>query len=272
MEVIAMSKLGLLASLFLIVLPAVTQTFKPSCSTPSYPSAKATAIDSRCGVQGSGAEEATQNEAKNNFCAAGSQPMTVAQMAGLQADVQKNQNIPFGNPDLHPLTNKPGPAQDRGPLQALGEGKEVVLTGYVKTARPEEAETVNCGSSVPNQPAYHDIHISIVANPGDAECAGVVVEMIPHHRPSSWNSDLVNQVGGAKLPVRVTGQLMFDSSHTPCVGRNPVTSKGASDPSRVSLWEIHPIYKFEVCAKGDCSTGSGWVPLESWKKQKSSAR
>ena len=87
--------------------------------------------------------------------------------------------------------------------------------------------------NVPDDPAYHDIHISIVLSPADSECSGVVVEMTPHYRPAAWSAQLVNQVAAAGLLVRVTGQRMFDSSHTPCISGSPI--KG--DPARISLWE-----------------------------------
>jgi hypothetical protein len=236
-----------------------------SCPHPQYPSLSPAPIDSTsCGPAGSGGAETAQNEAKNNFCASGSAgPMTISQMIALQQQAQKDKNLPFGNPHMHPLTTTHGPATDRTALATLGEGSVVVLSGFVKIARPEGAESVNCGKGkgVPDQADYHDIHISIVESPDQEECSGVVVEMIPHHRPTSWNSGLVSQVASAKLPVRITGQLMFDSSHTPCVD-----GKGVSgDPSRASLWEVHPIYKFEVCTQSDCSSGHGWVPLEAWK-------
>jgi hypothetical protein len=35
------------------------------------------------------------------------------------------------------------------------------------------------------------------------------------------------------------------------------------DPKRASLWEVHPIYKFEVCPNGTCADG-GWKILEDW--------
>jgi hypothetical protein len=249
-------------------LPAVGQEFKQSCTHPNYPSATATPIDSSCPVQGSGGDEATQNTAKNDFCASGpATPITIAEMADLQKQVEDNKNIPFGNKDKHPLTSDPGPAEDRAPLVKLREGNEVVLTGYVAMSRFESPETVNSGKAVPNKDAYHDIHTSIVAKPGNAQCTGVVVEMIPHHRPTSWNPEVVNAVKTAKLKVRITGQLMFDSSHSPCIDGQPVkTGPNSQDPARVSLWEIHPIYKFEVCQVGDCASGSGWVPLEQWKQ------
>jgi hypothetical protein len=247
----------------LVVLVVSGLAFGQSCPNPSYPSASPAPMDSTsCSVEGNGGAETAQNEAKNDFCASGAKPITIVEMVSLQKQVRGDKSIPFGNPDQHPLTNSAGPAENRKPLQALGEGSEVVLTGFVKISRQEGAESVNCGSHVPKEDAYHDIHISIVEKPTASECTGVVVEMIPHHRPNSWTADLVNAVKTAKLPVRVTGQLMFDSSHSPCVAGKPVSG----DPLRASLWEVHPIYKFEVCTSGDCVSGSGWVPIEEWKK------
>jgi hypothetical protein len=178
-------------------------------------------------------------------------------MVKLQTSVQSNKAISFGNPDQHPLSAQPGPVTNRAPLQALGEGKQVVLLGYVLVARQEGEESVNCGTAVPNDPVDHDIHISIVNSPSITnECSGVVAEMIPHHRPAEWTPAAVEAVATAHLMVRVTGQLMFDSSHTPCIAGAPIEG----DPARASLWEVHPIYKFEVCPKGKCGS-TGWVAL-----------
>jgi hypothetical protein len=245
-------------------LAAVARADAQTCANPVFPG-PATAIDSStCTLAGNDGTETNQNEAKNNFCpstaTARAQPITIANMVALQKTVQQNKAIPFGNPDTHPLTTNVGPATNRAPLVALGEGKQVVLQGFVKIARQEGGESVNCSTNVPNTDLYHDIHISIVAALSQAECSGVVAEMIPRHRPAAWTQMQVEAVSTAKLPVRVTGQLMFDSSHTPCQGSSAV--KG--DPARASLWEIHPIYKFEVCPKGTCAAG-GWVALEAWK-------
>jgi hypothetical protein len=231
----------------------LTQT----CQAPLFPQAAVTKIDSLCGAAGNGGAEGNQNQAKNNFCAAGpAKPITILDMVGLQKKVQANKSINFGNASSHPLTSTPGPLVNRSSVVALGEGQEVVLQGYVLIARQEGAESVNCGKSVPDSPAYHDIHISIVDAPTNTdECSGVVVEMIPHHRPPSWTQENVQAVADKHLPVQVTGQLMFDSSHTPCAGG--VGIKG--DPKRASLWEVHPIYKFEVCPGGKCVTLEDWV-------------
>lgn len=240
-------------------------TFSQMCSAPHFPTMVSTAMDdAACGISGSGGDETFQNIAKNNFCAPDPPvPMTIPELAALQQTVQQR-NIPFGQAGpatKHPLSAEAGPVKDRAPLQSLGEGQQGVLQGFVKIARQEGKESVNCGKNVPDKPEYHDIHISIVQNTSDAECAGVVVEMTPHHRPAAWTADLVNKLADAKLLVRVTGQRFFDSSHSPCQ-KNGASVHG--DPLRVSLWEIHPIYKFEVCPHGDCA-GGGWIPLEFWK-------
>ena len=54
--------------------------------------------------------------------------------------------------------------------------------------------------------------------------------------------------------VRVTGLLMFDSEHF--VGKRLV---------RVNDWEIHPVFKLEVCETGNnCKLKSddGWKSLD----------
>lgn len=238
-------------------------TFVPVCTTPSYPSPPPSTppgIDSECGLQGSGGEEANQNIAKNNFCAKGAPTeMTIDDLTKLQTKVDNDPSIPYG--DDSQGGRPKGPAVDRSPLQALGEGKLVRMQAYVLFGRQEGDESVNCEKAVPNEAAYHDIHIELVSTAGETdECSGVVAEMIPHHRPDTWTADNVEQVAGAQLPVRVTGQLFFDSSHFPCQDGAGV----GENPKRISLWEIHPIYKFEVCSSGDCSSGGGWVPLDQW--------
>jgi hypothetical protein len=240
-------------------------TWTQKCPNPHYPTMVSTAIDDApCGISGSGGKETFQNDAKNNFCAPDPPtPTTIAELIALQQKAQ-GENIPFGQAGpqtKHPLSAESGPDQDRAAVEALGEGQQIVLQGFVNIARQEGGESVNCGKNVPNKPEFHDIHISIVQNQTDTECDGVVVEMTPHHRPAAWTATLLNQVAGKKLLVQVTGQRFFDSSHSPCQ-KGGVHVNG--DPLRASLWEIHPIYKFEVCPSGNCASG-GWIPLEFWK-------
>jgi hypothetical protein len=235
--------------------------FVESCPNPLFPSPDQTTIDeTSCTIAGSGGAETFQNEAKNNFCAVGpAKAKTISDLVNLQAKVEQDVTIPFGNTRSHG-THPHGPATNRKPLQDLGEGTLVTLQGFVLIARQEGAESVNCGKNVDDKSTNHDIHISIVAAPGQDECSGVVAEMIPHHRPADWTEQNVNAVGSKKLPVRLTGQLFFDSSHSPC--KSGVPSSG--DPKRIALWEVHPIYDFEVCTQGDCSDGKGWETLDQF--------
>jgi hypothetical protein len=243
------------------------QGFKPSCAHPNFPDPppqNSREIDSQCGAAGSGGAEANQNITKNNFCASGTpQRITFDDLRNLQAEVESNTGINFG--DENTPTRKKGPTQNRDALVALGEGKLVTLRAFVLIARQEGGESVNCGKAVPNQPQFHDIHISLVESldtPGVSECSGVVAEMSPHHRPDDWTQENVEKVAKAKAQVRVTGQLFFDSSHVPCSNGQGVRS----NPRRFSLWEIHPIYKFEVCTT-NCDGAGPWLPLDQWVKQ-----
>lgn len=241
--------------------------FKPACAKPNYPSpppAKSPAIDSECGLSGAGAgAEGVQNSVKNNFCATGrARAVTITDLTNLQKQVVKNASINFGSANKGGRTK--GPTTDRAPLKRLGEGRLVTLKAFVLIARQEGPESVNCKKDVESGAAFHDIHISLVASPDETdECASVVAEMSPHHRPDSWTHLNVEKVSRAKLPVRVTGQLYFDSSHFPCSGGQ---GAGAGNPKRVSLWEIHPIYKFEVCTAG-CDGAGTWLSLDDWVKQ-----
>jgi hypothetical protein len=247
----------------------------PNDKTPHLPSMTAAPIDSLCGLDGTPSRpaEKPQNEAKNNFCSApgAPEPIILDKIKSLQSEAEAEEN-------KRNLT--PGqPPPDRSFLQSLGEGQLVVFQGFVFEARQECKETVNCGTTVPNVNASHDIHIALLEQPrkthsGDPnpardaeECTGFVAEMIPHHRPPEWTQCNVQSVADAGLRVRVTGQQFFDGSHQPCRNNAP----HGSDPKRISLWEIHPIYSFEVCPSGDCA-GGGWEPLEKFAARKTACK
>jgi uncharacterized protein YgiM (DUF1202 family) len=241
--------------------------FAQSCTDPAFPSADSTPIDSECPVEGTGSQpDEAQNSVKNNFCATGHpNPITIARMKALQQQVQDAGTVNFGSRfNSHPYSSEPGPATDRSPLAALGEGSPVTLVGYVLDAVAEGPESVNCnlGTKSKKDAALHDIHVTIVENQADTDkCSGIVAEMIPHHRPDAWTPELLQQVKGEQRQVRLTGNLLFDSSHTECVHGSALSG----DPSRVALWEIHPIYKFEVCSTSNCDSGDGFVDLEDWQ-------
>jgi hypothetical protein len=190
-------------------------------------------------------------------------------MEKLQLNVEQDPSISFG-PAIS-MTN-------RVALRTLGEGRLVTLEAFVMKAREERGESVNCKNEVPDEPLFHDIHITLVDSqnqpqPNDSkgvlvskECTGVVVEMSPHHRPDLWTADNINEVANAQALVRVTGQQFFDASHRPCDNGEPF----GNSPKRISLWEIHPVYEFEVCT-ANCTSGGEWLPLDQWVRQNHSS-
>jgi len=246
---------------------ATAAALKPTCSTPDFPEPLALGIDNQCGNQGNGGKEAAQNSVKNNFCPLNETPkeVTIADLQQLQEEVKKDSSIKFG---------PAGPTVDRAPLTKLGEGQLVTLKAFVLKAKQEKGESVNCKGSVPEEPVFDDIHIAFVDDahkpqPNDStpirngkECSGIVAEMSPHHRPAAWTEANLTKVATTGALVRITGQQFFDSSHVPCANGAPV----GSNPKRVSLWEIHPIYKFEVCT-ANCTGAGQWQPLDQWVTQ-----
>jgi hypothetical protein len=242
--------------LILVAVPHITvsQTMPTVCldgSAPHYPGPPSS-IDQSCNLPGLPATPADklQNLGKNNFCPVGTPiNVTTSVMNVLQAQAAS-------------LVTAGQPPSSRNKLVGLGEGKLATFEGFVMKARQECKESVNCGATVPNQDAFHDIHISLLDKAkmsSTNECTSFVAEMVPHHRPSKWNSCNVNSIAALGLRVRITGQLLFDGSHEACSNGEPV----GSNPKRSSLWEIHPIYTFEVCPSGTCTNG-GWKKLEEW--------
>jgi hypothetical protein len=223
---------------------------------------KAKPIDSACVAEGNGGADANQNNAKNNFCANGAvEETTFSKLNQLQMDVKNDGSILFG--DL--FAPHPGPQVSRTKLQHMGEGKLVVLKGFIFTARQEGAESVNCKGNIQETVQNHDIHISVVENSSETnECNSVVVEMVPHHRPVDWKVGNVLSLTNAPAPlVRVTGHLVFDSSHLPCQNGAGIRK----NPKRSSLWEVHPIYKLEVCT-AKCDAEGVWQDFSEWLKNK----
>lgn len=172
--------------------------------------------------------------------------------------------------------------------QKLGEGSLVTLEGFIFKAKHSNTfvdsgslskggESVNCKKTTL---AGNDIHIALSRTKAGAkkmgessECETVTAEITPHHRSAIYNrfdtnlKDFLNgklqkkgedKLKGKPLPlqgarVRVTGQLFFDASHSPC--RN-----GHGGPPRRSIWEIHPVFAIEVFEAAQ----NKFIPFEEW--------
>lgn len=239
--------------------------FKPGCELP-FEDIKTPGldVDEQCtsdGNAGDNTAKRLENNAKNNFCAQGTPvPIVYADFTNLQkaADDVDDLNLKTSRKALLGILSEPGKPK-------LGEGKLVQFVAFVLKAHPSnvgqgKGESVNCKLPTKDD---NDIHIELTMDLADDDpCDAVTAEMSPHFRPEAWNG-LVGL--GLKRPVRITGPLFFDDSHQPC------RDGKRQAPMRISVWEIHPVYQFEVCnvklptlQTCDIHTNSQWTPLDKW--------
>lgn len=222
--------------------------FHASCSLPFNGNLNP-AIDNKCSMQGGSSDPSKQqeSESKNDFCSETDSPeiFNHQQLVDLQAKATTE----------HLKKSIP----DRTVLKDMGEGKYVSYIAFVKDAHYSDVnagEAVNC--NIPGNDT-NDIHIVLVQNPGDDECTSTTAEMSPHFRPAAWTPDNIMKAS-AGHPIRVKGHLFYDGSHSPC------TATSRPNPKRASLWEVHPVYSFEVCSQqtiAECqANGAEWTPLE----------
>ncbi|MGA2371778.1 MAG: hypothetical protein ACLPPV_04230 [Candidatus Korobacteraceae bacterium] len=219
-------------------------------------------IDSSCGLTGTGkGGSALQNQTKNNFCAG------TTYQAITQQDILSKQTKVAALPGYLQWDQENMPTS-RADFVSLGEGTAVQFIGYVVEAHYADltsGESVNC--EVKDDEASNDIHIALAPQPGVTnQCLSNSAEMIPHYRPASWNVTYLQKIGNSTL-VRVSGQLMYDADHKIC-GEQGFSA--SDNPSRLSGWEIHPVYNFEVCAQQSGGTCSQWVALSDWAASASS--
>ena len=258
------------------------------CASPyNEESSPPTAFDSSCGISGSAESksgEFPQDISKNDLCEkAAPVPVKTADLVELQGLVDATGMV-YGSK----FSGK-GPPKERTMLHNLASLKSgvkleeddvVTYVGFLVEAhympqseKPPKTgkggESVNCNST---EHVKADIHLALSDTRGRITakdpnrvkrlCTTISAEMIPHLRPGVWNGDNLDQVIDLDRPVKVTGHLFFDASHQPCKGSTPV----GSDPRRITEWEIHPIYSFEICkfdavSQCDANKASDWQPL-----------
>ena len=165
-------------------------------------------------------------------------------------------------------------------LKKLGEGSLQGVLGYLYAVKPEtggSGETSNCKLS--QNESDVDFHIfigfdssvaaQILTHPDGAKLSdkgkSIVVEMTPHYRAAfqpNWTSDALRSARGRR--VKVIGQLMVDNDHNSTKDNCGLAGAG-STCWRATIWELHPVTRFEVCmaAGNDCDLNSSdWVELE----------
>jgi hypothetical protein len=239
--------------------------FKPGCPLPFEAiKTEGLVIDQKCSEDGNAGNDTgkrLESEAKNDFCVDGD-PVAIS--------YDDFKNLQAASDSISGLKNKL--KSTREPLAGIlstpgrpkiGEGSVVQFVGFLLDAHfsnvgQGKGELVNC--KLPDK-EENDIHIELMIDPTDEDpCNSVTAEMSPHFRPETWSA-----LPDAKVerPVRVTGHLFFDSSHQPCRGgKRP-------NPKRTSVWEIHPIYQFDVCKAKTldackAENDSQWIPLDEF--------
>jgi hypothetical protein len=262
--------------------PAVTPTpqpqaggkaFDPGCTLPfDAIKQKHPIIDDTCSIDGNkkGGGKLTEgklaeNHAKNNFCLTGT-PVDISYDDLLQLQSARGS---IHDTDLTSAADRTAKLTKVITVngQSIGEGTLVRITLHVMSTEYADTkdkypttygESCNCYRPSNEE---NDIHIALGKQTSGDECVSVTAEMNPHFRPAKWTPDNVKLVGGR--PVRVTGQLFYDSSHVICQPGKP------AKPPRASLWEIHPVYRFEVCTLNDTAScqnapDSAWTPLDQF--------
>ena len=243
------------------------QPFNAGCAPPFI--AEQHPIDSDCGIEGAGtdAPKKLESRAKNNFCAIGAEGssskarLTFVSFGRLQ-NITEKQNFEL--------------ADDRSGARGLyttsdgvvvGEGDVVTISGFViraDVANKSNGESVNCNRGKGPQ---NDVHIHVAPTTSKAKtnfCKAVIAEMSPHLRPDNWNGGNLMLADG--IPVRLTGQLFYDTSHTSAVCPSRTRDKAKA---RASSWEIHPVYRVDVCRFTTLQTcdpreDSKWKTFDEW--------
>jgi len=234
------------------------------------------AIDNTCAISGDAASpgDQAQDRQKNNLCAKGpARVITIKDLTALQQAVDAA-GVDYGaelGSKLHA-----GPPSDRSslftklPSSSPREGDLVSFVGYIVDARSGSLETVNCDCGKPDQTdvqivvADHPLNLQAkptsVADRDTELCSNsFIAETIPHRRPAALELAAIEPLRYKKAIVKITGQLFFDASHRPCYG----SAHTKADPSRLTVFEIHPVYDIEVCSQNtmtQCTSDS-----KEWK-------
>lgn len=254
----------------LVSLPGGAQRnseFEAGCALPFNSIQTYHWIDGYCGPEGSAGSEAgkAQNRAKNEFCAKGdASELTLSDFRNLQkaADDAHVYRKPDGIPSPNWRTRLRDIWQTADGVK-IGEGDLVRFVGYIDNVFPaveQSGESVNC--KIPGA-ENNDIHLELGESKDPEKCDRLVTEISPHYRPSRWTVSKLVQVADQGRPIRVSGHLFWDASHSPC-------GDGEPEQWRATTWEIHPAYEIEVCTEGDLETcrSSGdedWVDLHTWE-------
>jgi hypothetical protein len=147
-------------------------------------------------------------------------------------------------------------AEERAAVQQF-EGLPIAVVCYFGWSRDEKEESCNCHQ---HDKSMFDIHTWLLKEPAEIDGSqapdrsrAVVAEVTPRLKPDhpKWTQDIIRRLARAGKQVRVSGWLLMDQEHP-----EQITGTPSQEPTRGTLWEIHPILAIEVMQNGQ------WVPLD----------
>ena len=196
----------------------------------------------------------------------------------LDPKLNERKNLASLDGEAEPMTIQqmrklPDPVKDfkigdtREKLEALGEGKKIVVVANALAVRKGSAESCNCKLTAVGDTDNHIVLVDRVLRikPGEAakdtlsrrEEDSITAEFAPRARLVSTNLTRTNLLPlisfNGVQKVRVTGILMFDSEHS--LGHHL---------KRHNNWEVHPVLAMDYCPRGKkCTADSddNWVKL-----------
>lgn len=124
------------------------------------------------------------------------------------------------------------------------EGLPVAVEGYLAGDKLEGPESPNCHGADQD---FRDFHVWLTKTADESRADSIVVEITPAMRAkhARWNAEMLSDLVHSKDRVRISGWLMLDPEHPDQKGK-----------TRGTIWEIHPIMKFEVNRRGQ------WIDVD----------
>ncbi|HEX3468528.1 MAG TPA: hypothetical protein VHT05_10650 [Candidatus Elarobacter sp.] len=198
--------------------------------------------DGSCPVDGDTGDPAL-NDQKNRFRAPSTSDVNAAVKVPADAIGLPE---PAGATKVH---RQKWPSAAAADVAAL-ESTAAVVEGYILDVIPENGNGGEASNCHRTEPYRYDYHIYLAGDKTTTDKADtMVVEMTPRWQSINhpgWCVENVAPLKTQRAHVRVTGWLMFDEDH--------LSDERAG--TRGTVWEIHPVTKFET------QTGDGpWQPL-----------
>jgi hypothetical protein len=131
------------------------------------------------------------------------------------------------------------------------EDAPVRIVGYLLGVKPEGAEATNCKFTDPVGIDYH-MWLVDTADKDKGRVFSAVVEVTPRWRQANpaWTLAALRALVAQGAQVRISGWRTFDYEHP-----EQLPANNSTNPTRSTLWEIHPVTMVEVATK------AGWVEL-----------